>query len=59
MNACQVCLGTGVDPLTPRRGTRRDAPERTVLTLVRACHACEGHGVTPLDRDYTRVATCS
>lgn len=53
MDACPICNGTGLDPLTPRRVTRNEAPRRAVLALVKPCYACEGRGVVvpAVDRD--------
>lgn len=58
MDPCQTCMGTGLDPATPSRVTRVDAPKRAVLSLLIPCGACEGRGVLPCatDRDLTRAS---
>lgn len=56
MDACQGCMGTGLDPSAPSRVTRDDAPQRATLTMVRPCTACDGRGVIApaMDRDLMR-----
>lgn len=58
MDPCRTCMGTGLDPATPSRVTRVDAPKRAVLSLLIPCGACEGRGVLSCatDRDLTRLS---
>lgn len=51
MDACITCMGTGLDQSAPTRTTQEDAPLKAVLTLLKPCGDCEGHGVIQRGRD--------